>query len=140
MQHNEIVTEIAKANEPIYMRIESNSPGPSASIGPRLSEPQRSRIETRICSSRTPHSDWAQISPFTSPSARYSHAMAYDGVRKKVIMFGGWNGGYLGDMWAWDGTNWANISPPQNNPSARYAHTMAYDAARQQVVLFGGYR
>lgn len=86
--------------------------------------------------------NWTQKNPANSPSARdCANAMAYDVVRGQVVLYGGWNGGaggYLGDTWVWDGTNW-NQKSPANSPGARNAHALAYDAARGQVVLFGGY-
>jgi hypothetical protein len=54
-------------------------------------------------------------------------------------MFGGQGSGSsrLGDTWEWDGSNWAQRSPP-TDPSSRFNHAMAYDAVRQGVLLFGG--
>lgn len=47
--------------------------------------------------------DW--ISPSIHvPSERYGHAMAYDSVRGVSVLFGGFNGGYLGETWEWNGT------------------------------------
>jgi len=80
---------------------------------------------------------WVQVSS-TGPSARHYHAIAYDSVRKKVVLFGGdgcW--GYKGDTWEWDGATWTQVSSA--GPSARYGHAMVYDSARGKVVLFGGY-
>ena len=44
--------------------------------------------------------NWTQAKPTTSPSARYSHAMAYDS-RGRTVLFGGYlhSTGYLGDTW-----------------------------------------
>lgn len=75
-----------------------------------------------------------QIAP-----GRNSHAMAYDPVRKQVVLFGGHNGAGLGDTWSWDGTNWVRFFPA-NSPPDRWNHGMVWDAARQEVVLFGGTR
>jgi hypothetical protein len=50
-------------------------------------------------------SDWTQIATM-SLSARDSHAMVYDSVRGKAVMFGGNAGGgnYLNDTWEYDCT------------------------------------
>jgi hypothetical protein len=95
----------------------------------------------------------AQDLPFTSASTgadgplafrsiplqgRYDHAMAFDPVRQRVVLFGGYGGTYLSDTWLWDGTNWTQVFPP-NSPSRRSSHRMVYDAERQEVILFGGY-
>ncbi|HNT28156.1 MAG TPA: kelch repeat-containing protein [bacterium] len=81
--------------------------------------------------------NWTQLSAsiVANPSARSSHAMVYDSVRDKVILFGGNTGG--DETWAWSGVNWILLDPV-SKPSARYGHAMAYDSARGKLVLFGG--
>jgi len=82
---------------------------------------------------------WTQLTPPASPTARFGHAMAYDEIRQRVVLFGGsGSSGQLGDTWEWDGTNWL-VRSSSNHPSPRYEHAMAYDQLRQRVVLFGGY-
>ncbi|HIE71069.1 MAG TPA: hypothetical protein EYP98_13340, partial [Planctomycetes bacterium] len=81
--------------------------------------------------------DWTQSTPASSPSARYNHAMVYDSVRGKVVMFGGQAPGTTNDTWEYDGVNWTQVTTT-SSPSARYAHAMAYDSARGKVVMFGG--
>ena len=51
---------------------------------------------------------WTQVSPATSPSARYSEAMATD-PSGNAVLFGG-NGATLalGDTWLWNGTSWSH--------------------------------
>jgi hypothetical protein len=83
---------------------------------------------------------WTQITPATSPTARYQHAMVYDAARQRVLLFGGYNnqlGVSMNDTWEWDGVNWAQKSPA-TSPIVKYGHGMAYDSNRQRVVLFGG--
>jgi len=81
---------------------------------------------------------WTQRAPAVSPPGRMGHAMAYDPVRARGVLFGGWSGmSALGDTWEWDGVNWA-LRSPATSPSGRYSHAMAFDAARGRVVLFGG--
>ena len=81
--------------------------------------------------------DWIERTPATSPPARFSHAMAYDSARRRVVLFGGWNGARLGDTWEWDGNVWTERTTAVS-PSARTGPAMAYDSARARVVLFGG--
>lgn len=71
------------------------------------------------------------------PPARYDHAMVYDALRDRTVLFGGRNaaGTALGDTWIWNGTSW---SPGPAGPPARFDHAMAYDSARGVIVLFGG--
>src|SRR5262245_21062455 len=83
---------------------------------------------------------WTQLAPLTSPSARDSHAMAYDAARLRVVLFGGnatLTGVSVGDTWQWTGVNWLQ-STPAASPPPREGHAMTYDAVRQRVVLFGG--
>jgi len=66
--------------------------------------------------------------------------MAYDPVRKMVVMFGGFqftNGQILGDTWEWDGKEWRPMRPA-HSPPARAQHAMAYDPNTGRVLLFGG--
>ena len=85
---------------------------------------------------------WHRIAPRgSSPAPRSSHAMAYDGARSRVVLFGGTvssgGRGRSADTWEWDGTSWQLIDPPRSPPTRR-DHVMAYDVARGRVVLFGG--
>jgi M6 family metalloprotease-like protein len=83
-------------------------------------------------------SNWQQMHPAVSPPARSGHAMAYDSIAQKAILFGGsGNDGLLDDTWTWDGADWSQSVSPEN-PVARTGHSMAFDAARGQIVLFGG--
>jgi hypothetical protein len=81
-------------------------------------------------------STWAQLSPSTSPSARYGPTMAYDPAISSLVLFGGFTGTAQSDTWAWNGA-WSKLSPA-TTPSARYYSTMAYDPATSQMVFFGG--
>jgi hypothetical protein len=66
--------------------------------------------------------------------------MAYDSVRHRTVLFGGYRAGEttpnLADTWEWDGTTWLNIAA--TGPSARGGHSMVYDSAHQEIILFGG--
>jgi hypothetical protein len=86
--------------------------------------------------------NWTQPAS-TGPSARLGHAMAYDSMRHKTVLFGGTSGAFnsnqlvfLDDTWEWDGTNWTQTA--STGPSARMGHAMGYDRALQRTVLFGG--
>jgi N-acetylneuraminic acid mutarotase len=80
------------------------------------------------------------------PNGRIGHAMAYEGARRKTILFGGRarTQGAVGatvfnDTWEWDANvkTWTRRTPA-TSPPARYDHAMAYDEARNRIVLFGG--
>jgi len=72
------------------------------------------------------------------PSARWGHAMAYDAVRQRTVLFGGddGTGAVLRDTWTWDGEFWTQVS--DIGPSARAGHGLAWDSARNIALLFGG--
>jgi hypothetical protein len=71
------------------------------------------------------------------PSARVSHALAYDALHDRVVVFGGDPGGApLGDTWQWDGKLWTQIA--DTGPSPRHGAAMAYEPQTQRIVLFGG--
>jgi len=80
---------------------------------------------------------WTQYAPAHSPSARAYYSMAYDTTRNVMVLFGGWNGGYLGETWEWDGTDWTQIATA-HSPTGRAYSAMDFDATRNVMVLFGG--
>lgn len=82
---------------------------------------------------------WAKLTPTTNPTARFGHAMSYDIIRNRVVLFGGWDttGRSLDDTWEFDGTTWTKLSPA-NSPPGRDGHTMVYDFPRARTLLFGG--
>ncbi len=49
---------------------------------------------------------WTELAPATSPPARSTHGMAYDGESDRIVLFGGWVGGLdtasMDDTWAYD--------------------------------------
>jgi hypothetical protein len=60
------------------------------------------------------------------------------------VLFGGTDGtARLNDIWEWDGTDWAQITPTQPNgfaygPAARDGFVMQYDPRAERVVVIGG--
>jgi hypothetical protein len=85
--------------------------------------------------------DWVQKQPTNAPPPRYGHGMAFDTVRGKAAIFGGWSTvqlKYLTDTWEWDGSNWSQASTSAR-PAAGSSMGMVYDAERGYTVQFGGY-
>ena len=72
------------------------------------------------------------------PKVRFRHAMVFDLVAQRVLLFGGnpLDGKLLRDTWQWDGQDWTQLE--DIGPAARSDHAMAYDATRNRTVLFGG--
>ena len=61
------------------------------------------------------------------PAPRQGHAMAYDPVRERTVLFGGYAGSYFcSDTWEWDGDTWTQRA--SSGPPGRHQHGMAYDA------------
>ena len=82
---------------------------------------------------------WRAHVTSTSPPARNAHAITYDPVRQRTVLFGGH--GYhpiFNDTWEFDGEEWLRITTA-TTPPTMYGHAMAYDAARATTVLFGGF-
>lgn len=85
---------------------------------------------------------WAeQTASVGNPTtSRYGHMMAYDKLRKKLVLFGGIYGGTcLNDTWELDSWNrWVQKSPA-SPPSARMDGVMIYHENYQRVIMLGGY-
>ncbi|MBK7581893.1 MAG: hypothetical protein IPI67_17000 [Myxococcales bacterium] len=82
------------------------------------------------------------VSGTTKPSARHGHAMAYDSVLQRVLLFGGNPGtGSDSELWAWDGSagTWSKrCGAGCTAPTARTQAGMAYDAKNARTVIYGG--
>ena len=83
---------------------------------------------------------WANLSPRTAPPPRVYHAMAWDSISNRVILFGGVSRLYepvLDDTWAYDyeQNTWKELTP-EAHPSARAWHVMV--STPLGVLLFGG--
>jgi hypothetical protein len=77
----------------------------------------------------------------TTPAPREATGIAFDSVRARTVIFGGYgasapNPNGFDDSWEWDGTSW--VQRASGAPSTRQGAVMAFDAARQRTVLFGG--
>ena len=82
----------------------------------------------------------------SKPSQRYAHAMAFDGTRKKVVVFGGSDistaGGSRNDLWDWEPTTgaWVEIlgTDDVRSPSGRTYSSLVADDANARLELFAG--
>jgi MYXO-CTERM domain-containing protein len=89
---------------------------------------------------------WSErTSQGSKPAARYGHAMAYDGKRAKIVVFGGFDiatGGSLSDVWDWDPTtgSWSQrmTGAETGMPTARRYASLLSDDARGQLELVAG--
>jgi hypothetical protein len=86
----------------------------------------------------TAGSSWSDKTPPTI-GVRNAHAMAYDSVVGRVILFGGADElSVRGDTWEWNDRKWVLVS--QTGPGPRTFPAMTYDNLRNRIVLFGGNR
>jgi cysteine-rich repeat protein len=84
---------------------------------------------------------WKDVTPLgTKPTPREFATMAYDPVRKRVLLFGGKPGsaGFSQQTWSWDGAAWTDVTPASTNPDPRANSAMTYDPVRDRIVLHGG--
>jgi hypothetical protein len=86
--------------------------------------------------------NWREHYTPTAPTARSGAAMAFDEARQQVILFGGQTYGErvgtpLNDTWAWDGTQWHEITSSVM-PAARLGANLAYHPDSRKIILFGG--
>ncbi len=81
--------------------------------------------------------DWQILQPAVVPPARAGHAMGYDPVRDRAVLFGGGVGTtVLDDTWDWDGAAWQRKSVSIPPPGMRDA-AMAFDPATGGLLLHG---
>ena len=52
--------------------------------------------------------NWRELRPADSPSKRGAPTMGYDPVRKRIVLYGGFDSSWkdLDDTWEWDGQGW----------------------------------
>ena len=69
--------------------------------------------------------NWTPVAS-SGPNPRRGSAMAYDPVRNRVVLFGGYDGTTLyGDTWTWNGSSWQQM--PATGPSAREYASASFD-------------
>ena len=82
--------------------------------------------------------NWKQLSD-NGPPPRDRHALAYDKIRDRIILYGGSVGQKVfDDMWEWNGKTWTEIKLQGDTPGQRCLHAMEYDVSRDRVILYGG--
>ncbi len=85
--------------------------------------------------------NWQQVFPTTSPTARAFYSMAFDERRGKTVIYGVQGGSVAtggNQTWLYDGTTWAQAAPATVPPGLE-SPAMAYDKGRGVVVMFGGF-
>lgn len=51
-------------------------------------------------------SGWTQVAASNIPPARENAGLAFDPTRNEMVMFGGWAGRYMSDLWVYNPTAW----------------------------------
>src|SRR5439155_27020807 len=90
--------------------------------------------------------NWTTLLPDTANLSRGYHAMIYDPVRDRLLVFGGVDLSKpsfesVNDVWATPhgGTPaWTAVAATGTPPPARYDHTAIYDPVRDRLIVFGG--
>lgn len=95
----------------------------------------------------------ATIAPAPTPStgqwrfaqAQFAHAFAsaiHDPVRDRMLLFGGYRGQVMNDVWEFPLTGrgeWENVPIHGLKPSPRAGAAAVYDSLRDRMVIFGGW-
>jgi hypothetical protein len=83
---------------------------------------------------------WTDVTPpGPGPAVWAGLPMLFDPLTQSIILLDGLNGScpLARRMWSWDGTTWAQLSPP-NMPPARGFAGFVYEEHRGVATLFGG--
>jgi len=86
---------------------------------------------------------WHQLTPSgTVPPGRAFHSAIYDPNGDRMIIYGGYQGHALGDVWELDlgGTTlaWQSIATTGTPPPARFWHSAVFNDRYGRMTVFGG--
>jgi N-acetylneuraminic acid mutarotase len=85
--------------------------------------------------------NWSNIGEITSPTPRFGHSMVYDSINGVHLLFGGFDGNWQNDTWAYEmvSNKWTIQSIHKYGPPGRTMQSMAFDSRNGKVVMFGGF-
>ena len=84
---------------------------------------------------------WSLLTYVGGPGPRYGHTAIYDPVRDRMILFGGYNGSFLDEVWALNLSgvpSWTHLATSGVGPSNRDYASAIYDPVRDRMLVFGG--
>ena len=87
--------------------------------------------------------EWEEMKPVNAPSPRFGHMMTYDSNSDRIILFGGFEGTWLGsiydDTWVYDfnSTTWTEMNP-EIHPSPRMYAEMIFNNHSNKMIFWGG--
>jgi hypothetical protein len=83
-------------------------------------------------------SGWQVVCGSCMPGPRHSASFAYDPIRHRAVLVGGYSNSGYADMlfWEWDGSSWTAASVALSAPRA--GAQLVFDPMRSALVLIGG--
>ena len=87
-------------------------------------------------------SQWTLVSQ-VGPAPRFPGGMVFDPLREEVLItsghFAATTGAFIdyGDLWAWDGTAWRELTWSGSSPGHRTHTALVYDPQTENILLFG---
>ena len=88
-------------------------------------------------------SAWTALAPNGSaPSARAGAQMIWDGANQRLIVYGGFDGSFLGDTYALglSGTPaWSTLAPSGGPPTNRAVGSAVWNPQGNQMLIYGGF-
>ncbi len=83
---------------------------------------------------------WTERTGRVNPPPREHYGMAFDSLRKRIILFGGRGQGLLDDTWEYDPGqgSWEQKTPAGTRPSARERHETSFANDKGTAFFFGG--
>jgi galactose oxidase-like protein/Kelch motif protein len=84
---------------------------------------------------------WQPVAPPTAPSPRSGHRAIFDAPRNRVLIFGGFDGNYLNDVYQYSPASdtWQPVVTSGTPPGPRISAGLVYDPIRERMLVIGGY-
>lgn len=135
-------TDLWRLDEGTWTRISADNAPTNCSYPAGAFDPDRSRLVIVCENSSVYEYDGTRWHTFTGlttqPDSRRWSSLAYDPVRKQMVLFGGYVfPSYENDTWLWNGSRWTRAER-RNLPDGRALATMFWDPASSRILMYGG--